>query len=267
MIKDAIPRKEEEMNIPGTNEEGSEKGSMSQAFMLGSLSSSCCFIQLILNALSYLGVMNGIGCAGFNTILGPLRPLMRFMTLCWLVWNWFSVSADNSKCCSSNNTSTGITSRKMRPRRPLVETSLCLLLMFSPEMVTFYGNFANGHLPPSYMIMHRQNLDSVDHFFRVRYVVDNMGCEACINAVERVIRGQDGVVKSSVTSFQTGEVEIYLESNEGAPWDDEKKIIFEEGLDKALKTYGYELHEIGWVTKKMKMNMQTKDKIFSSGDL
>lgn len=42
--------------------------------VLGLLSSSCCLVQLVLNAASF-------GCAGFNTVLGPLRPLFLALTL------------------------------------------------------------------------------------------------------------------------------------------------------------------------------------------
>ena len=37
--------------------------------VVGLLSSSCCALQLVLNAFS-------VGCAGFNTVLGPLRPYL-----------------------------------------------------------------------------------------------------------------------------------------------------------------------------------------------
>eukprot|EP00908_Phaeocystis_cordata_P010217 Transcript_21058.p2 GENE.Transcript_21058~~Transcript_21058.p2 ORF type:complete len:302 (-),score=103.87 Transcript_21058:70-879(-) len=48
---------------------------------LGLLSSSCCVLQLLLNALS-------VGCAGFNTVLGPLRPLMLAVTVTLQTWMW-----------------------------------------------------------------------------------------------------------------------------------------------------------------------------------
>ena len=40
---------------------------------LSLLSSSCCALQLLLNAFS-------LGCAGFNTYLGPLRPFFLALT-------------------------------------------------------------------------------------------------------------------------------------------------------------------------------------------
>ena len=41
--------------------------------LLGLLSSSCCALQLLLNAMS-------MGCAGFNTVLGPWRPTLLAWT-------------------------------------------------------------------------------------------------------------------------------------------------------------------------------------------
>lgn len=46
------------------------------AVAAGLLSSSCCLLQLVLNALAMLNVIH-VGCAGFNSILGPWRTEMR----------------------------------------------------------------------------------------------------------------------------------------------------------------------------------------------
>lgn len=46
------------------------------AVAAGLLSSSCCLLQLVLNALAMLNVIH-VGCAGFNKILGPWRTEMR----------------------------------------------------------------------------------------------------------------------------------------------------------------------------------------------
>ena len=212
--------------------------SMLKAFALGSISSSCCAIQLVLNMVSSLGCMTlGFGCAGFNTILGPLRPVTRSMTLAWLVWNWFSSAPSlPSKCC-----------REKRPKRRIFESVLCLALMFSPEILTFYGNYTRGDL----LLLSKTIEADRENIIRIEYVVDNMGCEACINAVERLISGRVGVAKTSVTSFDTGEIEIYVEEKQ---WDGLRKKTFEEDLDHILQEHGYELHEKGWVTKKMKMS-------------
>jgi len=260
------------------NKSRTSNNSLSQAIMLGLISSSCCVIQLVINMLSfYFGIMNGFGCAGFNTILGPLRPVTRFLTLVWLIWNWI-VAPSSSGCCIDtvgNDTPAhdGSKKRKLRNSRPILESCLCLVLMLSPEMVTLYGNYrSNGEVLPSYSKWRNLSKDGhakTDQLLRVNYVVDNMGCEACINAVERLIRKQEGVVKSTVVSFESGEVEIYLKTDD----DDEEwnggvqKKSFEENLDKILRNNGYELHDMGWVTKKMKMNKKIKsnNNLFSLG--
>jgi len=44
--------------------------------LLPLLSSSCCAIQLAVNAISVAAMGAGAGCLGFNTYLGPLRPYL-----------------------------------------------------------------------------------------------------------------------------------------------------------------------------------------------
>ena len=51
---------------------------------LGLLSSSCCALQLLLNSLSF-------GCAGFNTVLGPLRPQLLALTTTLQLGMWRSL--------------------------------------------------------------------------------------------------------------------------------------------------------------------------------
>jgi len=208
-----------------------ESSLLMQAFATGSIASSCCLFQLGLNLLSYLNIMH-VGCAGFNSMLGPLRPYTRTMTISWLLWNWVSFSRQKaSKCCSQR-----------RSKRLVLSSILCITLMFMPELLGYIGNSGNKVLLVG-------GGSKPGHLVRMEYVVDNMGCEACINAVERLITGQDGVAKSKVASFDSGQVEIYVDGE----WDAARQTEFELSLDLVLNTHGYELHPKGWVTKKMKM--------------
>jgi len=50
---------------------------------IGLLSSSCCALQLLLNALNF-------GCAGFNVVLGPIRPFLCALTVCIQGAVWFT---------------------------------------------------------------------------------------------------------------------------------------------------------------------------------
>jgi len=51
--------------------------------VIGLLSSSCCALQLLLNAVNF-------GCAGFNTVLGPLRPALCAGTVCIQGAVWYT---------------------------------------------------------------------------------------------------------------------------------------------------------------------------------
>ena len=53
-----------------------------------------CILQLGLNVLSVFDVVH-IGCAGFNIILGPMRPYLRALTIGWLLFLWGHVVASN----------------------------------------------------------------------------------------------------------------------------------------------------------------------------
>merc|ERR1719424_609712 len=58
--------------------------SLSLWFLMGLFSSSCCLIQIGLNALSF-------GCAGFNTWLGPIRPALLAVTVAVQSYTWWLV--------------------------------------------------------------------------------------------------------------------------------------------------------------------------------
>merc|ERR1712188_357460 len=70
--------------------------SFTTSILAGLLGSSCCILQLGLNVLSVFDIVH-IGCAGFNVILGPLRPYLRALTLTWLVVLWYHALGNNNK--------------------------------------------------------------------------------------------------------------------------------------------------------------------------
>eukprot|EP00501_MAST-03F_sp_TOSAG23-6_P000397 GSMAST32.ASY1.ANO1.409.1 assembled CDS len=69
------------------------------AIVGGLLGSSCCILQLGLNILTSFHILHGIGCAGFNKYLGPLRPYLRTCTVIWMSYLWFQ----QLKPCSSSS--------------------------------------------------------------------------------------------------------------------------------------------------------------------
>eukprot|EP00943_MAST-04B_sp_MAST-4B-sp1_P007617 g7617.t1 len=218
--------------------------------LAGLLSSSCCILQLGLNVLSIFEVIH-IGCAGFNIILGPLRPYLRLLTLSWLCVLWFHAlkptSAYNSptqeetrhaiKKSALSNSSVGKAKSKNNKHyftklnmKLFINTIITLMLMFMPEGLKYFGGPSIA--PPT------------TNAVKKTFVVDNMGCEACIDAVGRIINRANGVVYSNI-ELDTGKATLWIAKD----WNFDPK-----DLDKHLKHHGYELHEEGHITKKMQLD-------------
>ena len=79
--------------------------------MLGLLSSACCVLQMILNLFSF-------GCAGFNTLLGPVRPPLIALTGIAQAVSWYVAYPLPFQWAPTAAT-----------------TALSLLLTFSPELL------------------------------------------------------------------------------------------------------------------------------------
>jgi copper chaperone CopZ len=121
------------------------------AVVLPLLSSSCCAIQLIINALS------GWGCAGFNSVLGPIRPLLLPLFIL-STWN-------------------------LLPQRPLGWTVLSSFLAFLPELVyTFNSLEANQWTKQK----NPSNNNAVTA--KLQLAIPSMGCVACVNKIDTAIR-------------------------------------------------------------------------------
>jgi len=214
----------------------SQKGAYFQAFAAGSIASSCCLIQPGFNFLSYLNIMH-IGCAGFNKFLGPLRPYTRAMTVAWLLDKWIRLSPlvekkKDYECCNQNS------------RKTLMLSSImCFSLMFMPEALNFAGDWKNETLM-------RSSQDQQRQLTKLEFVVDNMGCEACVKAVEDAVSQHEDVVVGKIISFDTGDINIFVDSS--ILVDQSRQQSFERELDDLLRLGGYEIHEKGWTTKKMK---------------
>ena len=141
--------------------------------LLGLLSSSCCALQILLNAFSF-------GCAGFNTTLGPLRPTFVALTLtvqalAWHVayprpWQWAPTAAS---------------------------TVVAAVLTLLPEALATHtawrqqGSGGRGGEPA------------------LQFRLSTLGCAACVSKVSGVLDGI-GEVASYTVSLETGLAQVYL---------------------------------------------------------
>mmetsp|Transcript_24060 Transcript_24060/g.51021 ORF Transcript_24060/g.51021 Transcript_24060/m.51021 type:complete len:366 (+) Transcript_24060:109-1206(+) len=129
------------------------------SIVLPLLSSSCCAIQLIINAIS------GWGCAGFNTYLGPIRPILLPILL-FSTW-------------------------KLLPQRSLGWTIISLFLAFLPELVDIWNTNRSQQWQQKHDNSNEQSISNSSSFpitAKLRLDIPTMGCVACVNKVDTSIR-------------------------------------------------------------------------------
>ena len=133
---------------------------------LSLLSSSCCVIQLALNILS-------VGCAGFNSVLGPARP---FFLACALHARVLLRRA-------------AVTSPGVDPRVRQMNVyggALAVAVAFAPEAVALVARL-------------RRRRSGAVGAASLTLDLPSMGCVACVDAVSRAICGVPGVVDADVS--------------------------------------------------------------------
>jgi len=133
--------------------------------VLSLLSSSCCVIQLALNLLS-------VGCAGFNSILGPARP-------------FFLACALHARVLL-RRAAVAVPGVDPRVRQMNVYGgALAVAVAFAPEAVALVARLRrrSGNVGAASL-----TLD-----------LPSMGCVACVDAVSRAICGVPGVVDADVS--------------------------------------------------------------------
>jgi len=129
-----------------------ETTTLATVIILPLLSSSCCAIQLIINALT------GFGCLGFNRLLGPIRPLILPLLL--------------------------LSTYKLLPHRSPRWTILSLLLTFLPECIDILNRIRTRK------VEQQKNNDIQQTMSSAKLTLDcpTMGCVACVNKIDSSIR-------------------------------------------------------------------------------
>lgn len=145
------------------------------SFVLGLLSSSCCALQLVLNLFS-------VGCAGFNTVLGPLRPYTLAFTVMLQSAAW----------------RTALKASLFRPILP-VSSLMCAFLSLLPEMLHIW-------------VQRRDSIDASDAN-EINVIVTGMGCTACTAKVKSALEAVDGI-SSCIVNLEEGVARLRLEQKD-----------------------------------------------------
>ena len=126
-------------------------------FLVGLASSSCCALQLLLNATL------AIGCAGFNTVLGPPRPAFLALAVVLQCHLWRAALAATPP----------------RLAQAAAATALCTALSLLPEALHWW--------------VHRRDGWRTGGGEAVSLQVGGMGCTACTQKVLSALEAVDGV--------------------------------------------------------------------------
>lgn len=135
------------------------------SFSLPLLSSSCCVIQLVLNTIA------GVGCAGFNTILGPWRPF--FVSIL-----------------------TFTTMKSFSSRRRMYQLIVSWAVTLLPEFVHFINIRSEGRKGQERL----RQIEEVSNFpneDEIELEIEGMGCVSCINKIDRTLRNLENIVEAS----------------------------------------------------------------------
>lgn len=134
------------------------------------LSSSCCAIQIIVNAISVLVMGAGAGCIGFNTFLGPIRPYMLAVMVAYYT-------------------------TQSSPSAMLVRYAIALM----PEVVFAWNELVRLN----WKRKNKSNAKVEGPMVKATIVVDvpTMGCVACVNKIESSLRNRAPDYVETATSW------------------------------------------------------------------
>ena len=140
------------------------------------LSSSCCAIQMTINALSSI-FLAGTGCIGFNSALGPIRPYLLAITM--IVYNYTNPFFRSFSSVSS-----------------VLSLLLRYTIVFMPELVYWWNSILRSRWKrqKDSTITNTTKDDieepSTEKLLQATLVFDvpTMGCVACVNKIESSLR-------------------------------------------------------------------------------
>ncbi|GFH55806.1 copper-transporting ATPase-like protein [Chaetoceros tenuissimus] len=158
--------------------------------ILGLLSSACCAIQIILNAFS-------MGCASFNTVLGPLRPMFVALTVMAQGASWFTAFQNGLFHKTFRNDFQDDNTRKSL-QMVVAGSIVSLTMTIMPEILAWNS-------------IKRQSVSKVENrdgnVIDLKFRIESMGCASCVSTVSKVLEACDGILKHSV-SFEKGVVYV-----------------------------------------------------------
>jgi len=207
---------------------GDGKHEIWKVITLPLLSSACCGIQLIVNAvLSY-------GCIGFNKWLGPLRPGFISFMIYSTVTSFLSIKLMGTPAFSVGNW--------------ILKVSLSWFIALMPEIVHFWNNWSaqiwkKSKNPSDY----ENEIKSINSMAPstttvLSFDIPSMGCVACINSVTDSIRraasSPDNILDASSwlqdPPAKGGKARVVVKTR-----SDEETGLLAEAIVKSIRNSGF----------------------------
>lgn len=173
--------------------------------LLGLLSSSCCAIQILLNASSF-----GFGCAGFNNVLGTARPTFLALTIIAQLSNWYVLLTYS------------ITYQQWR--MTTASTLLSVSLTLLPEIIAWQtarrertrqqqSIRTEEWIDPALNNSDdttKSNNTTLCGAITLQFQLSTMGCSSCVSTVSKVLDSINGVLRHTV-NLENGIAKIVLD--------------------------------------------------------
>jgi copper chaperone CopZ len=176
--------------------------------LLGLLASSCCALQLFLNALSF-------GCAGLNGVLGPFRPTMlAFATL-----------------AQASSWSVVVWKKPSQWRQTAISTVVVAGLALLPELLVCFQ-------PPSTkrrttIVSSKSTKTTKTKTASRKYRLESIGCSACVTTVSNLLEKLDFVESFDILLEQGGRLSVVLTKHDGIATVDASGILLQAKLEEA----------------------------------
>eukprot|EP00940_MAST-03C_sp_MAST-3C-sp2_P001807 g1807.t1 len=194
--------------------------------VVGLLSSSCCVIQVVLSAFQ-------VGCAGFNTWLGPLRPYSLAMGTLAQSLSWYvAIRFRRSDHLAS---AAGV-------------TLLTIALSMSPEVVfLLYKRNANMKRSAR-LVVESSSSSSIDSATpprtRASFRLEKIGCISCLRTVQSVASKSPGVLEMEEIEASERRYDLRLScttlSDAQKAADEFRGRVRDAGFDATLLSVGFD---------------------------
>ncbi|KAL5475889.1 hypothetical protein EMCRGX_G025766 [Ephydatia muelleri] len=201
----------------------------------GLLASSCCVIQLVLNLFSF-------GCAGFNIVLQPYRPVLLSVVFGGLIYSFVKDFVLSPSCDVCSNPKAQITKYQAKKRFATTFT-IAILLSFSPEILRVINRNPDVFIAPLHRLGPDRyaavdgakscHLTSSDPKTTIVIRVEGMHCQACVNNAINALLALNPCAKVDLLVSGEGTIVVHA---------DDAHVLTDRAIEEAVAFATFKAH-------------------------